>query len=56
MPMELKEVVISKPGDVIRRTYTVAPEYVQRAIEESIERGKKDAKSGIFGKPAKSSI
>jgi hypothetical protein len=44
MPMKLKEVVISKPGDHIRRAYFEVPDYVQRAIEESIERGKRDAK------------
>ena len=49
MPMKLKEVVISKPGDHIRRTYFEIPDDVQRAIEEAIERGKRDAK--LYGGP-----
>ena len=40
---ELKEKVISVPGATIRVTSTDVPDYVRRAISESVERGTKDA-------------
>ena len=41
--MTLKEVVITS-GNAIRRTRSEVPDYLQRAISESVERGKHDAR------------
>ena len=46
--MPLKEVVIETTGDAIRRTKTEVPEYLQRAISESVERGRNDAKRRVI--------
>jgi hypothetical protein len=43
MPLDLKEVVISAPNAPIRRTQADVPEYIQRAIADSLDRGKRDA-------------
>jgi hypothetical protein len=48
MPLSLKKVVISSSGDTIRRTRSEVPEYIQRAISESLERGEHDARQNVF--------
>jgi hypothetical protein len=48
MPMNLKKVVISSSGDTIVRTRSEVPEYLQRAIAESLERGKHDARQNVY--------
>ena len=45
MAMDLKEIVISSPGEAVQLTRTEVPDYVQRAIAESVERGKRDARA-----------
>jgi hypothetical protein len=42
----LNEEVISQPGEAIRMTRTDVPDYLQQAIEDSVERGKTEARSG----------
>ena len=43
--MPLKEEVVSRPGEAIRRTRTEVPDYIQQAIAESVRRGQDDARS-----------
>ena len=48
MPLSLKKVVISSSGDTIRRTRSEVPDYIQRAISDSLERGQHDARQNVF--------
>jgi hypothetical protein len=45
MSDKLKTVEISPPGAAIKMTRTEVPSYVQQAIAESFERGKRDAQA-----------
>jgi hypothetical protein len=52
--MDLKEVVIPSTGAAIRRTRSEVPDYLRRAISDSVERGKHDAsRSGSTQSAAK---
>jgi hypothetical protein len=42
--MALKEVIIQTTGGAIRRTRADVPDYLKRAISDSVERGKHDAR------------
>lgn len=49
MPITLKERVVSQPGDAIHRTRAEVPEYLKRAIAESVQQGKADARATAAG-------
>ena len=48
MPLTLKKDEISSSGGAIRRTRSDVPDYLKRAISESVERGKQDARRNVF--------
>lgn len=48
MSLNLKKVVTSTPDGTIRRTRSEVPEYIQKAISDSLERGKHDARANVF--------
>lgn len=47
MLTQLRETVLSRDDEPIRRTRTEAPDYLKRAIAESVERGKTDARHRV---------
>ncbi len=48
MSLTLKKVVISRSGDTICRTRSEVPDYIRRAISDSLERGRHDARQNVF--------
>lgn len=53
MPViKLNTVEISGSGGAIKMTRTDVPDYLRRAIADSIDRGKKDASAGAKKEPS----
>ena len=46
MAIYLKEDVVSAPGEPVHRTRASVPDYLEKAVTESLKRGRDDAKSG----------